>query len=309
MSTTGVGQAQDSIARGAGGVEVERQPEQDTDGTLLTPQAPADCPVCGDVEAEPIAVCSDFERPPTADAFLALVCSDCGSVYLSPAPATADPPLRAVKLTAPTGGGLTRAGRHVARRAAGLDPTRILVLSRQGDTVFDLGRLGLEPPQVVILDGALEHSRAPLTLLATVREGMDPGGQIILILKNLASPSFAIFGGRHWAGYDFPRQRALYSIDGIRRLARRIGLDIRSISTVADPSCWIESVRRALTDWRASGWLIRRFGSTSIVSRAAFGMLEGVFQWRRRGAVLVVSLGQAPDPVRKPAPPPPDELV
>ena len=107
---------------------------------------------------------------------------------------------------------------------------------------------------------------------------MHPEGQIILILKNLASPSFAQSSGAATGQeYDFPRQRALYSIDGIRRLARRIGLDIRSISTVADPSCWIESVRRALTDWRAPGWLIRRFGSTSIVSRSASGCSRGCF--------------------------------
>lgn len=307
MSTTGVGQAHESITRGARGVEVDSQTGQDTDGALPAALAPTDCPVCGDVEAEPVAVCSDFERPATADAFLAMRCSDCGSVYLSPAPASSNPSLRSMDLTVPTG--LSTAGRRVARSARSLDPTRVLALSQEGDAVFDPNRLGRESLQLVILDGTLEYSQTTLALLANVREALHPDGHIALILKNLASPTFRIFGGRHWAGYDFPRQCALYSTEGIRRLAGRVGLEIRSISTASDPSCWVESCRRALTDWGAPGWLIRRVGSTSIVSRFAFGMLEGVLQWGGKGALLVVSLGRAPGVVRQQAPDPQHEHV
>jgi hypothetical protein len=287
MLTTGLGQAQESIPRGSREVEA---PSQATQGTISGPfvtRMPTDCPVCGDVEAEPIAVCSDFERPAARTAFLALRCSDCGSVYLSPA-SSADRPLRSVVVP----DGLSRVDRRIARSA---DPTRILALSEQGKVSIDPNQLGRGNFQLVILDGTLEYSQSPLVLLTALREALHPDGQVVLILRNLISPSFAVFGGRHWAGYDVPGQRALYSMEGIRRLAGRVGLEVRSMSTVSDAACWVESCRRALADWQAPAWLIRRFASTAAVAPAVFGLLEGILRWRRRGAILVVSLRKASD--------------
>jgi hypothetical protein len=300
MLTTGLGQAHESIPRDPREVEARSRTGEENAAVRAAPLLPTDCPVCGDVPAEPMAVCSDFDCPTTRDAFLALRCSDCGSVYLSPAP---DPVDRLPGSTeAGLAAGLSRAGRRLAHRSRGLDATRVLALSQHTDPALDPSRVGRGTLERVILDGTLEYSQAPLALLATLREAIRPGGRVVLILKNLASPSFRVFGGRHWAGYDFPRQRAVYSAEGVRRLAGLTGFEVRSISTASDPACWVESIRRALSDWRAPGWLIRRFESTSVASRAAFGVLEGVLQWRRRGALLVVSLGQAPDAAGAPSP-------
>jgi hypothetical protein len=287
MLTTGLGQAHESIPRGPRGVGAPSQAAQGPSADRTATLAPTDCPVCGDVEAEPIAVCSDFERPAARTAFIALRCSDCGIVYLSPASST-DRPLRSVVVP----DGLSRVGRRIAQSA---DPTRILALSEQGKVSIDPIQLGRGSLQLVILDGTLEYSQSPQVLLTALREALHPDGHVVLILRNLISPSFAVFGGRHWAGYDVPGQRALYSMEGIRRLARRVGFEVRSMSTVSDPACWVESCRRALADWRAPAWLVRRFANTSTASLVAFGLLERILQWRRKGGILVVSLRKASD--------------
>jgi hypothetical protein len=48
---------------------------------------PARCCVCGDENADPIAVGEDFEYRTSADSFLAVHCRGCGLVYLNPRPA------------------------------------------------------------------------------------------------------------------------------------------------------------------------------------------------------------------------------
>ena len=191
------------------------------------------------------------------------------------------------------GAELSGVGRRLVQRAVGIDPNQILVL--QHDAAIDPELFGPESLRLIVLDGTLEYSQAPSALMATLREAVQPGDQIVLILKNLASLSFAVFGGRHSAAYDVPTQRALYSIEGVRRLAERVGLEVRSASTVSDAGCWVESCRRALYDWRAPAWLIGCFASTSIVSRFAFGLLEGMLRWRGSGGILVVTLIKASD--------------
>jgi hypothetical protein len=290
MPTTGLGQAQESIPRELQAVEPHSQAGQGKAADITPALTPTDCPVCGDAEAEPIAVCSDSERPDAGDAFLALRCSECGSVYVSPAPANGAS-FPSIGLSVPAS--LSQPAQRVRSGARGLDPAQVISLSPESEATIDAGSLGREHYHLVILDGTLEYSPAPLALLTSLRESLRPSGQVVLVLKNLASPSFGYFGGRHWAGYDFPRQRAVYSIEGIRRLAGRSGLQIRSVSSASNPGCWVESCRRALSDWQVPGWVVSRFMNTSLLSRAIFGVFEGVLRWRGKGALLVVSLERA----------------
>jgi hypothetical protein len=237
------------------------------------------------VEAEPIAVCQDFEHGATQDVGLALRCSDCGSAYFSPVPT----PANRLPLSSPAHP-LTEAAQPLARLARGLDPACVLDLRGQSVDPTDLARLPRRHYELVILGGCLEYVHAPLALLEDVREVLRPGGRLALVLNNLASPSFTVFGGRHWAGYDFPRQRATYSVEALHRLAERAGLEVSSISSVANAACWVESCRRALIDWRGPEWLIRRFTKGSGATSAVFAILEQTLCWRGRGGRLVLSL-------------------
>jgi len=286
MLTTGLEQPHGSIARGSREIESSDHSLQGKGADSIVAGAPTDCPVCGDVEAEPIAVCSDFQdSPTTSNAFLALRCTECGTVYISPAAVPTDSP----RSTDSSGDEeLSEAAGRIVHRSGGVDAARILVLHR--DSSLDEKQLGSESFPLIVLDGTLEYSQSPSGLLAALREALEPGAQIVLILKNLASPGFALFGGRHSAVYDVPRQRALYSLEGIRRLAGRAALEVRSVSTVSDAGCWVESCRRALVDWRAPAWLARRFAKTSVVSRTAFRVLEAILQRGGRGGIVVVSL-------------------
>lgn len=290
MPTTGLGQAHESIPREPREAEPRSEAGQKAVAAITPALTPTDCPVCGDADAEPTAVCSDSEHPDAGEAFLALRCSECGSVYLSPAPANGAA-FRSTGLSVPAG--FSRPAQRVMSAARGLDPALVVTLSRKSEATIDASRLGREHYQIVILDSTLEYSQVPLALLASLRESLRRSGQVVLVLKNLASPSFRYFGGRHWAGYDFPRQRAVYSIEGIRRLAGRSGLEVQSVSSASDPGCWVESCRRALSDWQVPGWVVSRFTNTSLLSRAIFGILEGMLRWRGKGALLVVRLERA----------------
>jgi SAM-dependent methyltransferase len=268
-----------------------------------------DCPICGDAPAEPQAVTEDFQNPPSLDALLALRCVGCGCVYLSPGLRFADrgrmlPQDDALGRTnAVSHGVATRSRRRrAALRLAGpggaLDSDRVVDVRARGDLpMAEVTQPGRQY-DCVILNESLEYMSDPRAQLERIRGALRPGGRAVVVLPNLASPSFALFGGRHWAGYDFPRQRAVYPLGALRRLAGQAGLTIDRVATSPDPACWLESVRRVLADWGAPSWLANRFQPHSAVAAAAFLAVERLLHWRGRGALLIVSLRDAASPPR-----------
>jgi SAM-dependent methyltransferase len=56
----------------------------------------------------------------------------------------------------------------------------------------------------------LEHEQRPLDLLAQVHRLLKPGGRLVVGVPNGASTARRLFG-RHWAGYDFPRHRQVFT--------------------------------------------------------------------------------------------------
>jgi hypothetical protein len=109
----------------------------------------------------------------------------------------------------------------------------------------------------------------------------------VIVVNNLASPSFRVFQGRHWGGYDLPRQRRLFTPEALRRLVQRSNLELISLSTLASGGTWVRSIRRLLQDWSAPAWFVHRFGHRSLVAAAGFGALDTVQQLRGRGALMV----------------------
>jgi SAM-dependent methyltransferase len=128
-----------------------------------------DCPVCGDEPAEPQAVVADFETPLWRDTLLALRCVGCGCGYLSPG------------LVPP-------------------DRNRILPQDHaRGDApVAEMTQAGHQY-DCVLLNENLEYMSDPRTQLADIGRALRPGGRAVVVLNNPASPSFALFGSRHWA--------------------------------------------------------------------------------------------------------------
>jgi SAM-dependent methyltransferase len=297
------------------------------------------CCACGDAPSEPVAIIDDFDFRTSPDTFLSLRCAECGSMYVSPAPAeTGSQRLYPPSYYATSSAGALRGlrvwarNRREARRLAqwcrGLDQgARILDVGCGGglhlsllrglgghrwrlegvdpnETAVQIARTaGLEvhrdkverlyrPGQydLVLLIRTLEHAFDPAAVLAAVRSALRPGGHAVVVVNNLASPSFALFAGRHWGGYDAPRQRRLFTTDGLSRLARRSGLELASLSTLASGDAWTRSVHRMLRDWGAPGWLVDRFGGKSILAVAGFGILDAMLRLRGRGALAVAIL-------------------
>lgn len=253
------------------------------DRTPSLPVSPAFCPACGDQPSEPAAMLEDFEFRTSSDTFLALRCQTCGTVFLS---------------LVPTDGALDQiypAAYFTSR------PSRWHHTAARGTRVLDLGpsvgadRMGRlahhdAPYDLVRLDLTLECSPDALATLQTVRAALRPGGRAVLLLNNLRSPAFAWFGGRHWGGYDTPRQRRVFTREGLVRLARAAELEVAEVTGLAAGEPWVRSFHRWLTDWNAPAWLAAGFSSRASVSRALFNLVDAMLRPLHRSAFLIATL-------------------
>jgi SAM-dependent methyltransferase len=152
--------------------------------------------------------------------------------------------------------------------------------------------LGNEFYDLAFLVHTLEHASDPPATLAALYRILRPGGRAVVVVNNLASPCFRWFRGRHWGGYDAPRQRRIFTTDALRLLARRSGLNLHSLSTLPSGDVWIRSMRRLLHDWGAPAWLEQRFDEDSLMAALGFGMLEAVCQRGGRGGLVVAMLSR-----------------
>jgi SAM-dependent methyltransferase len=108
---------------------------------------------------------------------------------------------------------------------------------------------------VVLMLHALEHCGAPVRELRAVRALLRPGGRVVIVCQNAESAVRRRFQGRHWAGYDFPRHRALYGPRALRAAADRAGFAIERLQPVRCARMWNRSAAALLGDWTAPAWL------------------------------------------------------
>lgn len=254
--------------------------------------SPATCCVCGDEASEPTAVTEDFDFRTSPDTFLAQQCGGCGSVYLSLVPSE-----QSAAQTYPAAYRPPRTTRWSSAFEAGartFEPGLPVRSSRLLDAARER-----EQYDHAILALTLEHAPDPAEVLTAVRAVLRPGARAVVVLHNLRSPAFALFKGRHWGGYDVPRQRRILSAEGLGRLAAHAGLEVAGLSTVAAADPWTRSLRRLCQDWHAPTWLANRFGDGALASTAFFGALDSLLSLLGRGALLVATLRR---PEREPLP-------
>ena len=232
----------------------------------------------------------DFELRSSPDTFLALRCGGCGSVFLSLVPSGDSDgryvvPPGSLHRTPPWR--IVPGGARVLDLGPGVDPDQLQRLSKQ-HAPYDLARLDL----------TLEYAPDPVATLQAVHAALRPGGHAIVLLNNLRSPAFAWFGGRHWGGYDTPRQRRVITLDGLARLARAADLELAEVAGVADPGPWMRSLHRWGTDWGAPAWLCRRFSPNALVAPVLFRAVEVALRRSGRAAFLLATLRrpEAPAP-------------
>lgn len=242
---------------------------------------PVFCSVCGDQPSEPAAMIEDFELRTSPHTFMALRCGMCGSVFLGLAPDHA-----ALDRIFPTAALARRApaweGGPGAARVLELGPwVNAEQLRRLPDGVpYDLARLDL----------TLECTVEPLATLEAVRGALRPGGYAVALLNNLRSPAFGWFGGRHWGGYDAPRQRRVLSQDGLARLAQAAGFELAGVTGVAAAGPWVRSLHRWCTDWGAPAWVARRFADQARVAPALFHLVDTILRPSGRSSYVAATL-------------------
>jgi SAM-dependent methyltransferase len=277
-----------------------------------------------------MAVGEDFRHGDASEIYLALTCRECGLVYLSPRPVAGpkgdhgDTTALSAAFGA-NGGDVGARASAVALRLVAADlpaDAAILCIAPLGDpgvvelartaettrpqwrlstfTLDDedeaavLDRLEHDLPRahfdLVLLHHALERQPSPCAFAQQVRTLVRPGGRIAIVTPNTHSASFGLFGGRHWAGYDFPRHVALFGPRQIQRLAQETRMELTSVATVTGVDLWLRSTHQFLTDWGAPEWLCSRVGPRAHVAPAVLSGVESFAQRAGRGGWMIAVL-------------------
>jgi SAM-dependent methyltransferase len=132
----------------------------------------------------------------------------------------------------------------------------------------------------------IEHVADPVGLAAAAGRVLKPSGRLVVVTDNTASLDFALFKGRHWGGYHFPRHWNLFNNRSMRALADRAGLRVEELTTAVSPVNWTYSVRNLLDDWGAPNRLVRSFALDRPAALAVFTVFDAVNQVVGRGALL-----------------------
>jgi SAM-dependent methyltransferase len=139
---------------------------------------------------------------------------------------------------------------------------------------------------LILMVMTVEHLDEPAATLRQVSRWLAPGGKLVIVTDNAASPDTWLFGGRHWGGYHFPRHTYLFDRTTLAKLGEAAGLTVERVSTAMSPVNWTYSVRNWLQDWGAPNWLVRRFSLQSVFTLGIFTMLDSLLAVVGRGGNL-----------------------
>jgi hypothetical protein len=132
----------------------------------------------------------------------------------------------------------------------------------------------------------IEHVDHPPEVLAAVRRLLKPGGRVVVVTDNAASPDARLFQGRHWGGYHFPRHWNLFTASTLRGLAQKAGLEVDTLDGITSPVNWVYSIRNRLVDSEAPAWLIRRFSLSTPISLGVFTILDSALRLIGKSGLL-----------------------
>ena len=127
---------------------------------------------------------------------------------------------------------------------------------------------------IVTMHFVLEHLTDPLQAISIISQILKPGGRLYLIIPNIESPEFRIFG-RYWHGFDPPRHIQFLTPAHLDRLARETGLQISAIGYKSLPNDFAGTM---------TAILLRRFSYALFAAMALPGLLWSTFS--RRGNLI-----------------------
>ncbi|MFN0019199.1 MAG: class I SAM-dependent methyltransferase [Pirellulaceae bacterium] len=146
--------------------------------------------------------------------------------------------------------------------------------------------LAPESYDLVLLIMTIEHLSHPAETLRSVARLLAPGGRVVIVTDNTGSPDFALFGGRHWGGYHFPRHTYLFNRATLRRLAATAGMEVELVSTAVSPVNWTYSLRNFLDDWGGPRWMVNMLSLKSVLALTVFTLLDMPLALFGYGAIL-----------------------
>ena len=258
--------------------------------------AAASCPLCHEDDALPAAVGEDFAERRSAETFIAMRCRRCGVLYLDPRPQLSHD-------DAPEWGPLRSILNHAVRTIPGApNATAVVVGGCDADLTGELRARGYldvravgedavaEMPErsvdLAILAGTLERATNPGGLLSDVQRVLRPGGCAVIVVANAGSAERAVFGGRHWSGYRFPRRYTFFDRGALATLVARAGLHVLRLRSTAHGASWLDSLQNVANDYGRTRTANEKFRERPWMLRIAAGVdrAASVFD---RGALLV----------------------
>jgi SAM-dependent methyltransferase len=158
--------------------------------------------------------------------------------------------------------------------------------------VGDVGAVDLPRDSVdlAFMIQTIEHVEDPVAALTAARDLLKPGGRLVIVTDNTATPDFALFRSRHWGGYHFPRHWNLFNRTALATLARNTGFEVDRVSTIVSPVNWTYSVRNALDDLGAPRRVVSWFGLDSPVALGVFTAIDSICRGAGHGALLRAEL-------------------
>ncbi len=109
----------------------------------------------------------------------------------------------------------------------------------------------------VVMLQLIEHVEDPAVVCEQVHRLLKPGGVFVIETPNLAGLDYALFEGRYWGHYHFPRHWNLFSMASLRRMLETRGFEIVVSECLISTSSWIISNQNWLKDKGAPDWLCR----------------------------------------------------
>jgi len=259
------------------------------------------CPICESDVGETEGLAGPMDGSP--DGVVIMRCGECTSIYLSPArdvlggspPSLPVSVLRMNRIRTWTRGLPSTARvlcvdcaseRHLRAfaRAAGTD------WAIEGTESNSRISHSSDSYDLIVLSHTLESVREPVELLRHLKLLLASGGRVVVIVSNVGSTGFRVFGGRHWSGYEYPATRQHFNADALHRLGKNAGLSVRNVTTMFASQSWLRSVKNWFRDWGVvEGWVSVVAGRW-LVPQVIAAAIEGLAQLRGRGSLLVAEL-------------------
>lgn len=96
---------------------------------------------------------------------------------------------------------------------------------------------------LVFMHHVIEHVRNPAAAMAEAWRVLKPGGELFILTPNINSALRREVGPR-WRGFEAPRHLAIFTVEGLERLATQAGFMILTCRTSARSAGWMRAISR-----------------------------------------------------------------